>query len=186
MESKNQDDEKSLEIELRPIKKLEEAVINKIAAGEVVVRPSAALKELIENSIDAGSKNITIDSREGGLHTLQIKDDGHGIKVDDFPILWERFTTSKITRYQDLSKVSSFGFRGEALASISFVGKLEITSRTHDEDTSYKGYFENGQLVPGPKSTDNSPIPCAGFKGTLIKATDLFYNNKLRKKSFHK
>ena len=170
----------------RSINKLEESVINKIAAGEVVVRPSAALKELLENSIDAGSQNINVGWREGGLQMLQIQDDGHGIRVEDYPILCERFTTSKITKYQDLTKVASFGFRGEALASVSFVGKLEITSRTEDQDIAYKGYFENGNLVPGNGNSTSAPIAWAGHIGTLIKANDLFYNNKQRKKSFAK
>jgi DNA mismatch repair protein MLH1 len=161
-------------------------VINRIAAGEVVVRPSAALKELLENSIDAGSQNITVGCREGGLQTMQIQDDGHGIKVEDYPILCERFTTSKIEKYQDLKHVASFGFRGEALASISFVGKLEITSRTADQDVAYKGYFENGILVPSIGDGSAAPIECAGHIGTLIKANDLFYNNTARKKCLNK
>ena len=181
MEEKSESQSKA-----RAIYKLDEAVINKIAAGEVVVRPSAALKELVENSIDAGSLNISVGWKEGGLQMLQIQDDGHGIKVEDFPILWERFTTSKITKYQDLTKVASFGFRGEALASISFVGKLEITSRTADQEVAYKGYFENGVLVPGNGKSERDPIAWAGHIGTLIKANDLFYNNKQRKKSFTK
>ncbi|CAI2386726.1 unnamed protein product [Moneuplotes crassus] len=170
----------------RSISKLDEEITNKIAAGEVVVRPSAALKELLENSIDAGSKNINISCREGGLQTLQIQDDGHGIKVEDFPILCERFTTSKIEKYQDLAKVASFGFRGEALASISLEGKLEITSRTADQEVAYKGYFENCRLVGKNGAPDESPIACAGNFGTQIKANDLFYNNKQRKLSFKK
>ena len=184
METLNENDEERSKT--RSINKLDQSVIDKIAAGEVVVRPSAALKELLENSIDAGSSNINVGFREGGLQMLQIQDDGHGIKVEDYPILCERFTTSKITKYQDLNKVASFGFRGEALASISYVGKLEITSRTADQEIAFKGYFENGELVPMSGNTDSSPIACAGHIGTLIKANDLFYNNKLRKKSFSK
>lgn len=148
------------------IKKLDDTTINKIAAGEVVIAPSAALKELIENSIDAGATQVNILCQQGGLGLLQIQDDGHGIKKEDFPILCERFTTSKIEKFNDLQKVSSFGFRGEALASISYVSHLTITSKIPKSELAYSATFNSGlmQAVEG----EEVPRPCAGHKGTVI------------------
>ena len=134
--------------EAPPIKKLDNSTINKIAAGEVVVSPSAALKELIENSIDAGSSQINILCQQGGMGLLQIQDDGHGIKKADFPILCERFTTSKISQFKDLRNVASFGFRGEALASISYVSRLTVISKTEGEDLGYTALFIDGKMQP--------------------------------------
>ncbi len=128
------------------IKKLDEATVNKIAAGEIVVSPSAALKEMIENSIDAGSTQINIISQKSGFDFLQIQDDGHGIKKEDFPLLCERFATSKIQNFSDLRKVKSFGFRGEALASISLVSKVTVTSKLRGSDIAYIGDFIDGML----------------------------------------
>ena len=163
------------------IKKLDDATINKIAAGEVVISPSAALKELIENSIDAGSTQINILCQQGGLGLLQIQDDGHGINKEDYPILCERFTTSKIEKFNDLQKVSSFGFRGEALASISYVSHLTITSKIPKSELAYSATFNNGVMVVA--EGEEAPRPCAGHKGTVIQARDLFYNAPQRKKS---
>lgn len=155
------------------IRKLDETVVNRIAAGEVIQRPANALKELIENSIDAKAANIQITIRNGGMKLLQIQDDGTGIRKDDFEIVCERFTTSKLREFEDLTSISTYGFRGEALASISHIAYLSIVSKTADQICAYKASYVDGKLKDGIKAT-------AGNQGTQITVEDLFFNMAAR------
>eukprot|EP00388_Colpodella_angusta_P010722 GDKJ01027801.1.p1 GENE.GDKJ01027801.1~~GDKJ01027801.1.p1 ORF type:complete len:884 (-),score=164.36 GDKJ01027801.1:43-2694(-) len=160
---------------MNSIRKLPDHVINKIAAGEVVVRPCSAAKELIENSLDANSTKISIQVIDGGLKQFQISDNGNGIKVEDFPILCERFTTSKLSCVDDLRSLSTFGFRGEALASVSHVSLLTVISRTEKSPCAFTASFANGKM------TVEKPKPAAGQVGTILTFNDLFYNMPTRK-----
>ncbi len=126
---------------------LDDLTINQIAAGEVIERPASAIKELVENSIDAGAKNITIDIKNGGISYIRVTDDGSGIMPDDMEIAFERHATSKIRRADDLQEVKSMGFRGEALASIAAIAKVELVSKTADSDIGYKVVVQGGDIV---------------------------------------
>ncbi|KAG8378498.1 hypothetical protein BUALT_Bualt08G0143400 [Buddleja alternifolia] len=158
------------------IHRLDEAVVNRIAAGEVIQRPVSAVKELVENSIDADSTSISILVKDGGLKLIQISDDGHGIRYEDLPILCERHTTSKLSTYEDLQSIKSMGFRGEALASMTYVGHVTVTTITKGQLHGYRASYRDGKMEHEPKA-------CAAVKGTQIMIENLFYNMSARRKT---
>lgn len=162
--------------ETRRIRKLEQHVVDKIAAGEVVHRPASALKELLENALDAGATSINVILKKGGLEQLVIQDNGKGIHREDMPLLCERYATSKITSFEDLKGVTSFGFRGEALSSISHISHMTVLTKTASDKCGYKGTFSDGKM------NEVEPEACASIVGTQIKVDDLFYNMSVRKK----
>ncbi|KAJ9613399.1 DNA mismatch repair protein Mlh1 [Cladophialophora chaetospira] len=168
----------------RRIKALDQDVVNKIAAGEIIVAPMHALKELLENSIDAGSTSIEILVKDGGLKLLQITDNGHGIERDDLPILCERFTTSKLKNFEDLMSIGTYGFRGEALASISHIAHLRVTTRTANSSCAWQAHYQSGKLAPAKPGQLSDPKASAGRPGTQITVEDLFYNIPNRRRAF--
>jgi len=156
------------------IKQLPQSVANQISAGEVIERPASIVKELIENSIDAGAKNIEIKIEDGGRELIRVKDDGHGIEVDDIESAFNRYATSKIDDIDDLYSLYSLGFRGEALASIASVAEVEMISRHQDSDQAVKIKVKGGEIL------DKKPV--GSTIGTEIIVRDLFYNTPARYK----
>ena len=164
---------------MKRIHLLSPRLANQIAAGEVVERPANIIKELVENSLDAGSTRIEIDVEQGGIKLLRIRDDGHGIPKDDLPLALSRHATSKISTLDDLEAVSSLGFRGEALASISSVSRLTMTSATAPEE----GEAEQAwQVEVEGREMAASIKPAAHPKGTTLEVRDLFFNTPARRK----
>ncbi|MGA1793242.1 MAG: DNA mismatch repair endonuclease MutL [Thermoplasmatota archaeon] len=160
----------------RRIRVLDQATVNKIAAGEVVESPSSVIKELIENSIDAGSRNIKVQIEGGGLKRITVIDDGGGMAREDVEVAFTRHSTSKITNIDDLGGLETLGFRGEALASIAAVSNVEMVSRevaSHDE-TGMKAVVSGGRMLV------LEPVGCPA--GTKISVTELFENVPARKK----
>lgn len=160
---------------MKRIHLLSPRLANQIAAGEVVERPANIIKELVENSLDAGAQRIEIDVEQGGIKLLRIRDDGHGIPKDDLPLALSRHATSKITTLDDLEAVNSLGFRGEALASISSVSRLTMTSATAESDEAWQVEAEGRDMAANVK-------PAAHPKGTTLEVRDLFFNTPARRK----
>lgn len=153
---------------------LDDNTINKIAAGEVIERPSSIIKELVENSIDAGAEFVTVEIENGGKDLIKIIDNGCGIEHDDINKAFMRHATSKISRAEDLYELQSLGFRGEALASIAAVSKLEMITKTKDALVGTKIILEGG------KTTLKEPVAANG--GTQISVQSLFFNTPARRK----
>ncbi|MEX2367346.1 MAG: DNA mismatch repair endonuclease MutL, partial [Pseudohongiellaceae bacterium] len=157
------------------IKLLSPRLSNQIAAGEVVERPASVIKELLENSIDAGADRIDIELEQGGIKLIKVRDNGSGVDRDDLPMALSRHATSKISRLEDLEQVSSLGFRGEALASISSVSRLEMTSKTESSEKAWKVATEGRDMAPRLS-------PAAHPVGTSVEVRDLFFNTPARRK----
>ena len=160
-------------LERRPIRLLDPGCVERIAAGEVIERPASVVKELIENSLDAGATQLRITIRGGGLEFLQVEDDGHGIAARELPLAVERHATSKIAGSGDLGSIQSFGFRGEALASIAAVSRFSIRSRVADETVGSRLELIGGRL--------ERREPTARLPGTTIDVADLFFNVPARR-----
>src|SRR5262249_1344008 len=149
-------------------------VVNQIAAGEVVERPASVAKELVENAIDAGAKLITLDVEAGGRRLLKVSDDGSGMVRDDAVLAFERHATSKIERSEDLAAISTLGFRGEALASIASIARVELVSQTADAAVGTRVTIEGGRM----RNVKDAAHP----RGTTITVRDLFFNVPARRK----
>ncbi len=156
------------------IKRLESHIADKIAAGEVIERPLSVVKELLENSLDAGADTIEIEIKDGGTGLIRIKDNGKGMDGDDLKLAFERHATSKISEFQDLFKLNTFGFRGEALPSIATVAQVEMTSCTANESVGHKIRIDGG--------TVQGFAEVAAAAGTVIEVKNLFYNIPARRK----
>ncbi|KAF3072671.1 DNA mismatch repair protein MLH1 [Trichoderma lentiforme] len=166
------------------IRALDPDVVNKIAAGEIIVAPVHALKELIENAVDAGSTSLEILVKDGGLKLLQITDNGGGIEKEDLEILCVRHTTSKISTFEDLSSIATYGFRGEALASISHIAHLTVTTKTKEAALAWRAHYLDGKLAPAKPGQSAEPKAVAGRQGTQITVEDLFFNVPTRRRAF--
>ena len=157
---------------------LDDLTINQIAAGEVIERPANVVKELVEKSLDANATSVSVEIENGGITYMRITDNGKGIEPDDIDLAFERHATSKIRRAEDLVRVSTMGFRGEALASIAAIAKVEMVTRTKNNETGTKVIVEGGNIL--------SKEECGAPIGTTITIRELFYNTPVRYKFLKK
>jgi len=158
----------------RRIRVLSDVLANQIAAGEVIERPASVVKELVENALDAGARRIVVELEEGGTRLIRVTDDGHGISAEDAPLAFLRHATSKIRDQEDLWRIGTLGFRGEALPSIAAVATVELTTRTHDAATGVQVRAETGRVID---------VREAGLAaGTMVTVRDLFAPVPARRK----
>ena len=160
---------------MKRIHLLSPRLANQIAAGEVVERPASVVKELLENSIDSGANKVDLEVEQGGVKLIRLRDNGGGINKDDLPLALSRHATSKIYELQDLEAVATLGFRGEALASISSVSRLTMTSRQETADSAWQVQTEGPEM-------DSVLAPAAHPVGTTVEMRDLFFNTPARRK----
>lgn len=158
----------------RSIQRLPELLVNQIAAGEVVDRPASVVKELVENAIDARPTRITLELEQGGIELIRVTDDGAGIPSDELPLAIAPHATSKVLSAEDLDRIATMGFRGEALASISSVSRLSVRSRFHQEPAAHQIDVEGAHVAP--------VRPASGAVGTSVSVRNLFFNTPARRK----
>ncbi len=156
------------------IRRLPDALVNKIAAGEVVERPASAVKELVENALDAGARVIAVDLRDGGAALIRVADDGHGMTAEELPLALERHATSKLARDEDLDAIATLGFRGEALAAICAVSRFTVTSRAREA--------AEGLRLAGEGGAVSQRLGVPAETGTCVEVHDLFFNTPARLK----
>ena len=156
------------------IRPLPPSVVTKIAAGEVIERPASVVKELLENSVDAGATRIDVDLDQGGTELIRVVDDGHGIDPADLPLVFASHATSKLTDADDLFRVGTLGFRGEAMASIGGVAKVTVQSRAAGQAEGCEIHCDGGDVGP--------VRPWNGSPGTRVEVRHLFYTVPVRKK----
>lgn len=160
---------------MKPIRLLDNRLANQIAAGEVVERPASVVKELLENSLDAGARRVTVEVENGGVKLIRIRDDGHGIAKNDLALALSRHATSKISELEDLEGVATLGFRGEALASVSSVSRLTLTSNVEGQESGWQVRTEGRDM---DAIVNPAPHPI----GTTLEVKDLFFNTPARRK----
>jgi DNA mismatch repair protein MutL len=162
------------EASTRPIRRLPPLLVNQIAAGEVVERPASVVKELLDNALDAGATRITVELEQGGVELVRITDDGAGIPADQLPLALAPHATSKVSTVDDLDRIATYGFRGEALASIASVARVSLRSRTAADTGASEIRAEGDRVEPVQ--------PAAGPVGTCVTVRNLFFNTPARRK----